>query len=521
MSPGGTGAARPLADTRATGALETSSWDLIVIGGGITGAGILCEAARAGLRVLLVEQGDFASGTSSRSSKLVHGGLHYLARLDVALALEAIRERDRLLTSHADLVRRIDVAVPMLAGSSHSNPLLMGMLLTAYGLLAGGRAHRNEQLIPARARRRWSPPWPAGAPEADPAIRSVFQYSDGQTDDAGLVLRILGEGVEAGGVARNYTRVQRLMRDASGFVRGVRVCDVETGASAHVLGRVVVNAAGPWSDQIRGPLSGANRLRLVRGSHLVLPWRRLPLATAVAYLRPSDGGAVIMVPWKGVTLVGGTVVEHGACPGEAVISEGEVHTLLDDIRRVFPHAGIGPGDIQATFSACRPLVDATGVSAATASRRDAVWEEHGLITVAGGKLTTFRAMARRTLDLARPRLPDFAFVDAGNPRPAAGAAEVGEGPGLHQKARLHRLAAELAWCARHEGVRHLGDLLLRRTRIGFTAPQGGVDLLPPLAPMLMESLGWDQERWIRETSRYQEEWLRTMGPPGGWDRIAG
>jgi glycerol-3-phosphate dehydrogenase len=519
---------RPLSDRRPLAALSHEAWDLVVVGGGITGAGIFREAALAGLRVLLVEARDFASGTSSRSSKLVHGGLHYLGRMDLALALEASRERDRLLRDHGGLVRRIPFVLPLLSDAGAGRRMQVRGLVGLYRALSRGA---SSSLHPGPFRGRLSLP---------SSTRGLLHFSDGQTDDAGLVLRVLRQGVEAGGVARNHTRasVEALGsppspepgafsvseppsdKPAKDPRPRVRLEDPATGASTVVAARVVVNATGPWCDLLPGQ-GHALGIRKVRGSHLVLPWHRLPLTCAVVHLRPTDGSAVIMVPWGGVTLVGGTSVECQEHPERAACSPGEMAILLDDVKRIFPRAGVTARHVQSTFAGIRPLVDRGEVPPALASRRGGWWEEGGVVTVAGGKLTTFRAMARDTLERVRWRLPPFRFRDPPAeempPSPervrlharygGTGAAWIGSHPSILQP------HAELVWSIRHESPRDLDDLLLRRSRLGLVAPHGGRQAVQAAAPLLQDWMGWDSDRWRREMRDYAARWHRSFRVP--------
>jgi glycerol-3-phosphate dehydrogenase len=513
-----------LADGRSMYTLSRLRWDLIVVGGGITGAGVFREAARAGLRVLLLEANDFASGTSSRSSKLVHGGLQYLGRGHLRLALESTRERNRLLRSRPGLVTPLEFALPLFEGKSRLARLKLGVALTAYRAIGGGE-HRLSRL-----------PLPAGAEPVEPtparSIRSFTRYVDARTDDARLVLRVIRDGVDAGGVACNYSPVSGLVRDGHGRACGVRAQDADGGRPVAVHARVVVNATGPWADGLRRGL-GKPRVRLVRGSHLVIPWDRLPLRTAVVHLRPSDGCPVVMLPWEGVTLVGGTAVDHPGSPtAEPRISPDEVAHLLEDVHRIFPGACITRDDVQATFSGFRPVLDSGTDSPVLASRHDELWEEDGLITVTGGKLTTFRAMARRVLCRAGPALqlparfpglfgsepePDGQVEPAGEPDLAVRRLEARYGEEGAREilggGRGNRLARELAWCARWEGVHHLDDLLLRRVRLGLLQPAGAIPRLPRLRHGLLEALGWSDIRWKYEVDRYAHLWQETIAVP--------
>jgi glycerol-3-phosphate dehydrogenase len=509
--------------------LAASEWDLLVIGGGITGAGILREAARAGLRALLVEQRDFASGTSSRSSKLIHGGLHYMSRLQIKLARDAIHERDRMVRAGAGLVERMDFVLPELGG--HRLPArFLGVGLSAYDLLAGQlRLHR-------RLDRAWVERHVPGL-----TAPSAFRYSDAATDDARLVLRVLQEACRLGAQAVNYVAVTELLRDEAGEVVGACLHDHEHATHTAVRARVVVNATGPWADRLRGQLGAPTRLRLLRGSHIILPARRLPLTQAIACLHPESRQPMYCVPWEGVVLVGATNVDHsGSVDDEPRISADETAYLLRGLQSLFPALGVGRGDILSTFAGLRPLVDWQTADAAKASREHAIWSERGLLTVAGGKLTTFRIMAQEALQKLRTRLPHLKHVglqapilDAAQMLPpdlplapavarrvlarygSEALAAVAGGSPSERKSLPGRdtLWAEFRWAARMERVRHLDDLLLRRVRLGLTAPFGGLAFVETLRGIIQPELGWSDDQWQAEVETYQVIWERAHGVP--------
>ena len=279
-------------------------WDLLVIGGGITGAGILLEAARRGLKALLVEQKDFAWGTSSRSSKLVHGGLRYLATGSLRLTRDAVREREALLRAAPGLVEPQGFAFAD-HGTDIKRRLGFLAMLRVYDMLAGRREPHWER---PEAFRMLAP----NIGEKD--LAGGIRYTDAKTDDARLVLRVLDEARAHGAVACNYVTVQSLVRDG-GKVHGAMLRDERSKGETAVRARVVVNATGAWSELLGGVAGGstpdrAPRLRPLRGSHLVLPAWRLPLAQAVSLLHPADGRPVFAFPWEGVTLVGTTDVDH-------------------------------------------------------------------------------------------------------------------------------------------------------------------------------------------------------------------
>jgi glycerol-3-phosphate dehydrogenase len=502
-------------------------WDLIVIGGGITGAGILREAVRAGLRTLLVEAHDFASGTSSRSSKLVHGGLRYLKQGEIRLTLESVRERERLLNEGRGLVGQLGFLMPNFRGD-RPPAWVMGLGLTLYDLLALHWSHRHYDADDMR--------------ELCPMINERcllggYRYFDAQVDDARLVLRVIREAVREGGVALNYARVEKLLRRNSGEVCGITLCDQTTGRTAEVQASVVINATGAWADEMRAQVGQPPRLRRLRGSHLVFSARRLPLRRAVTFLHPTDRRPVFAIPWEGVTLFGTTDVDHGrALENDPVIGDGEVEYLLAALKYAFPGLELDVDDMQATFAGVRPVVDTGKSDPSKESREHVLWSENGLLTVTGGKLTTFRLMAHAALQAVRARLPGKPSFDP-NQQMLTTSADLSPVEHLSDPATRLRLAgrygadapalvaaacpdelepigdstalwAELRWAARAEGVAHLDDLLLRRVRLGLLLPQGGLACPDRIRAIAQPELGWDDERWTREAETYARLWGR-------------
>lgn len=507
--------------------LDGSAWDLIVIGGGITGAGIFREAAQHGYRVLLVEQRDFASGTSSRSAKLVHGGLHYLARLQVGLARESIRERNYLLQNGSGLVQELPFLLPTIE-HEHVHNRVAAVGVGVYEALAG-RIQRPQH-VNARELARL-------LPGISPQFTDGLAYTDAQTDDARLVLRVIREGREQGGVAFNDARVVGFRRDRSGRVSGVGLECGLTGASAEVAARCVVNATGPWTDVVRRKNRSQPRTRLVRGSHIYFAHEDLPIAAAVAVRHPQSGLPIYFVPWQNLTLVGTTHIDHFVSPDdEPRTSAEEIGYLLEAVETVFPERALTERDVRLGAAGLRVIVDTHHRDAAHASRDYAIWEEDGLISVAGGKLTTFRSMAATVFRLIARRValpnghhgcPSLAAL------PALGETSLAPGVALSMLARYGGegllaiagaaarernaipgqpvLWAELRWAARSEDVHHLDDLLLRRVRLGLTAPEGGIPLLAEIRPVVQDELGWSDERWLAEAATYAERWHAVHG----------
>jgi glycerol-3-phosphate dehydrogenase len=510
-------------------ALMQRDWDLLVIGGGITGAGILLEAARRGLQALLVEQRDFAWGTSSRSSKLVHGGLRYLKDGHLHLTRESVRERESLLRDAPGLVEPQGFAFPHYQGQRGRRSFLAG--LAVYDLLAGRREPHwlGRDAFLARA--------PNVAPQMGNAgLEGGIVYTDARTDDARLVLRVLDEAMAHGAAALNYVAARSLVR-TGGRVAGAVLHDEAGGATYDLRARVTVDASGAWSGALHGK---GPRLRPLRGSHLVLPAWRLPLSQAVSLMHPQDGRPVFAYPWEGTTLVGTTDLDHAQpMASEARITRAELDYLLAALRVQFPGAGIVEADVLSTFAGVRPVIAGGHAEASREGREHCVWSEDGLVAVAGGKLTTFRAIALDALKQVRAQLPGWRdelrpcrmFAPApvltdhrlpagavrrlqGRHGAAAGAllAAAGDGecaliPGTETP------WAELRWAARAEAVQRLDDLLLRRTRLGLQLRQGGAALMPRIRAICQPELGWVDARWEREELDYLGLWRSHYGLP--------
>ena len=503
------------------------SWDLIIIGGGITGAGVLRQAVQAGLKALLVEAHDFGSGTSSRSSKLVHGGLRYLRSAQIKLTLESVHEREYLLKQGRGLVNQLGFLY-VRRRSDHFPGWIFGLGLSVYDLMARQWQHRSydnydmQDLCP---------------PLTCSDLCGGYRYFDAQTDDARLVLRLIRESVELGGLALNYTQAINLLRTKDGQVRGVALQDTsgEMRRTAEVEAKAVINATGVWVDEFRQKLDRPVRMRPLRGSHLIIQQERLPLTRAVTFLHPQDGRPVFAIPWEGVIVFGTTDLDHHhPLVTDPRISPGEVEYLLDGLQSVFPGQELDYQDITATFSGLRPVVNTGKSDPSRESREYAIWDENGLITVAGGKLTTFRLMARDALKKARPYLRTNGF-DTQRPGVLGHPEEVdttvfqehytpaeqlrllgrysrdvltgiaaGDPAGHQHIPGTPYTWAELREIAPREGVVHLDDLLLRRLRLGLLVPEGGRTLLDQLGRVIRPALQWSEERWEVEVENYLE-----------------
>lgn len=382
---------------RATRRLSELRFDVLVIGGGITGAGIARDLALRGASVALVDQDDFASGTSSRSTKLIHGGLRYLERLELGLVFEACRERRTLQQIAPHLVRPMPLMIPLYRGARRSKALVHAGL-TLYDLLALRRNTHPHRIIAAdEARRR--------QPLLDPqGLSGAALYWDCRMDDARLCLENIIAAREAGAVTVNYARVTGLLHH-TGRIVGAAVEDRETGELLEVAARVVVNAAGPWLDRV-GALTGSwvPRLRPTRGSHLLVP--RLTGGDEALYLSSDrDDRMFFVIPWGELSLIGTTDLDDSGPPEEVVISNEEITYLLEETTRYLPGTRLNRSDVVSSFSGIRPLLAGGPAQASAVSREHALFETaDGLIAIGGGKYTTYRAMAAKVADRVMERL---------------------------------------------------------------------------------------------------------------------
>jgi glycerol-3-phosphate dehydrogenase len=561
--------------SQALAAFSEDEFDVVVIGGGITGAGVALDAATRGYSVALVERADFASGTSSRSSKLVHGGLRYLQNFDLGLVREALLERQLMVALAPHLVRPLPLVVPAFEGARPDR--MMGMGLNLYDVMSTDRRSAGNRLRSRRGRRarasseRGSPGGSAGAqgdrtprlgegeswsPERHrvisgeeviellPALAareptSGYMFYDCQTDDVRLVLTVLGEAERFGAVCANRLRVTGLL-EQDGRTRGVRALDAESGAELEVRAANVINATGVWADQLRpGELhdeAELPRIRPSRGTHVILDRKDLPLVGG-AIVPAGSGRSIFALPWLGRTLVGTTDNDYEGDLEHVRPSSEDIDYLLAAVNDFFG-AALDSSNLAGAFAGVRPLIS-TGdpKKSVDISRKAELYEtSSGMITITGGKLTTWRRMAKMTVDrlverdareapcrtheiplgqaIAADELPRVEGVPVESYAALASrygeaaqqvlslAAERGElaqpiVPGLPD------LLAEVVLAARNEQARSVGDVLLRRTRLGLLAARE----LPVerVADVLARELGWDSERMGLEIERFAQE----------------
>jgi glycerol-3-phosphate dehydrogenase len=548
--------------SQALAALSEDEFDVVVVGGGITGAGVALDAATRGYSVALLERADYASGTSSRSSKLVHGGLRYLQNFDLGLVREALLERRLMVTLAPHLVHPLALIVAAFEGAHPDR--LTGVGLNLYDVMAvdrdrlrsrrGKRAHAEpdggESWSPERHRAisgeevvELLPALARGAREPT----SGYLFYDCQTDDVRLVLTVLGEAERFGAVCANRLDVTGLL-ESNGRAEGVRVRDRESGSEFQVRAANVVNATGVWADQLRPQElheeAGLPRIRPSRGTHITLRSEDLPLVAGA--IVPAGGGrSIFALPWLGHTLVGTTDNDYEGPLEHVRPANEDVDYLLDAVNAFFGTA-LGAAELTGAFAGVRPLIS-TGdpKKSVDISRKAELYEtSSGMITITGGKLTTWRRMAKMTVDriverdardapcrtheiplgqaIAVEELPRVEGVPASSYEPlalryghaahdvlalAAARAELAQ-PIV---AGLPDLLAEVALAARSEQARSIGDVLLRRTRLGLlaarelSAPDAGS--VRRVGDVLAGELGWSPERLGGELESFAAEAL--------------
>ena len=489
------------------------AWDIAVIGGGATGAGIAVDAASRGYRTVLLEQSDFGKGTSSRSTKLVHGGVRYLQQGNIPLVMESLKERGRLLQNAPHLVRNLEFVVPNYLWWEAP---FYGVGLKMYDLLAGRHGFGPSKILSRDEVLKHIPML-----EQD-GLRGGVVYHDGQFDDSRLLINLLQTAAEQGASVLNYARVTGLVKDAKGSVRGLTFRDEESGREHTLAARCVINATGPFCDQLRrlDDEAAAPMIAPSQGVHIVLPREFLPGASAIMVPHTRDGRVMFAVPWNGHVVVGTTDTPISAVSLEPRAQDHEVDFILQTASRYLA-GNPARADILSVFAGIRPLVKTKSVSNTAALSRDHTIQisNSGLMTIAGGKWTTYRKMAEdavnRAIELVplpeRPcitqDLPVHGFLDQSEksgPLAHYGsdaeliAGLIREQPGL--AAPLHKslpiCGAQIVWAARHEMARTLDDALARRTRALFLNARAAVAMAPAVARLLALTLGRD-ENWQR------------------------
>ncbi len=499
---------------------RTKPWDLVVIGGGATGLGVALDAASRGYQTLLLEQHDFAKGTSSRSTKLVHGGIRYLKQGNVGLVMEALKERGRLCVNAPHLVHHLSFVVPVYTW--WEGPFY-GVGMRIYDRMAGELGLKPSKALSLEETRKRLP-----TIEPEGLRRGVIYY-DGQFDDARLAVSLARTIDDVGGCALNYMRVVGLIKE-QGVTAGVRIRDEEGGKELEVRARVVVNATGVYTDEVRklddpdmAPLIAASQ-----GTHIVLPRSFHPGDSAIMIPHTADGRVLFAVPWHDHVIVGTTDVAMTDIPLEPRPLQEELDFLLGHSSKYLtgdPTAS----DVLSVFSGLRPLVKGEGAESTAALSRDhtILVAQSGLITVTGGKWTTYRKMAEDTVNQAellagweeRPcRTATLAIHGATDVVPAARHLQVygGDAPALMALAdeqpggreSLHPALpywrSEVIWAVRHEMARSVEDVLARRTRALFLNAQAAIDMAPMVAELMAGEMGWDAGRRKEQIRRFTQ-----------------
>ncbi|HET9532291.1 MAG TPA: glycerol-3-phosphate dehydrogenase [Blastocatellia bacterium] len=383
---------------------ESETFDLAVIGGGITGAGIALDAASRHLSVALVEKRDFASGTSSRSSKLIHGGLRYLEQMDFGLVREALVERATLTRIAPHLSIPLGFLVPVYESGKRSplgsNRLKLKIGLSLYDLLAGRRNIERHRWLAREQALEMAP-----ALDAE-GLRGCFLYYDCLTDDARLVIEVIKAAALRKAAVANYAEARSFVKE-NGRVSSVEVEDLMSGRTLLLRARVVINATGVWAGEVAhlGGRDRAIRLRPSKGIHVVLPSEKIGSRRAILIPSIGEQRFLFVIPWHGRTLIGTTDTDYTGDIDNPLAEEGEVENILESAARAFPRAGISMGDVISVFAGLRPLVGGNGGSTSELSRKEQIIESgSGLISIIGGKLTTYRSMAEHAVDIVARRL---------------------------------------------------------------------------------------------------------------------
>jgi glycerol-3-phosphate dehydrogenase len=537
---------------QALAAMQEDVFDVVVVGGGITGAGVALDAASRGYSVALVERGDFAQGTSSRSSKMVHGGLRYLQNFDLGLVREALLERQLLVRLAPHLVYPTPFLVPALGGERKNRAIGIGLNMydvMATSRIGRGRSQRNEHREEAEY---WSPDRHRTisgeeATELIPALEpmepsSAYLFYDCQTDDARLVLTVLGEAERFGAVIVNGAEVTDVL-DEDGRASGVVFTEAESGERIEVRAANVVNATGVWADRIRPDEllteEEIPNIRPSRGSHITLSTDDLDIGTAACIVPAGSDRTIFALPWYGRVLVGTTDNDYEGSIDQVPPSGGDVEYLLDALNGYFG-TKVGVDDLTGAYGGVRPLISSGDPKKSVdISRKAELYEtSSGMLTITGGKLTTFRRMAAQVVDRivqregreAECRTDDIPLGMPARPGDLETNVELPEGATdqlafryghaaravldlCEERSELAEpivpghpdLMAEIVIAARAEQARSVSDVLLRRTRLGLVAEPGlrDTERVEAVARVLGDELGWSRSRFFSEVEAWK------------------
>lgn len=496
-------------------------WDVLVIGGGASGLGAAVEAASRGLRTLLLERTDFAQGTSSRSTKLVHGGVRYLEQFNLTLVLDALRERGYMLRNAPHLVHKLNFVVPLY---SYAAIPYYGVGLKAYELLSGKLSFGKSELLSVTETTQRLPTL------LREGLKGGILYRDGQFDDARYAITLMRTLENLGGIALNYAEVTGFLKRA-GKIEGVTVRESDAGEKFDVLARVVINATGAFTQRVLQMDSGeeAVPLALSQGSHFVLSKDFLPGADALMIPKTDDGRVIFAIPWHQQVLVGTTdeAVPHSSAEPHATATEKEF--LVGHIRKYLGRT-IATGDVLSMWSGLRPLVRKGNAATSKLSRdHQVVRSPSGLISVMGGKWTTYRKMGEDTISNAigtagfsaapshTKDLKLHGWQEQTDPKTAEADRVYGsdlekieklstEDPTLNQRLhpQLPYRRREIVWAARYEQARTTEDVLARRTRALFLNAAAAIKIAPEVSRLLAIELRRDETFRIRDLEKFHE-----------------
>ena len=492
---------------------QDESWDIIVIGGGATGLGIALDAVSRGYKTLLLEQSDFASGTSSRSTKLVHGGVRYLAQGDLYLVIEALYERGRLIRNAPHLISDQEFVVPVY---TWWNVFKYYLGLKFYDLLSGNLSFGKSYFI---SRKKTLKRIPLIHPRR---VKGGIIYHDGKFDDSRMAIALAHAAIEKGAVVLNYFKVNSLTKDNHGKVNGVRASDLESGKEYELPAKLVINATGVFADNIHrldDPLSKPT-LRPSQGVHLVFDNTFLQSNSAIIIPKTSDGRVLFAIPWYDKIVVGTTDTPVNSVKEEPIALDSEIKFILKNCNK-YLKAQIRREDILSIFTGLRPLAANPRNPASTKkiSRRHKITlSPSGLLSVVGGKWTTYRLMAKETINRAiKAGLLENRKCVTKNLCLYNGSVDLSSrlkiyGPGASEISELmaenpesvkpihpafQYTRAEIIWICRNEMPRTLADLLARRTRTLFLDAKASAQMAPEVALIMASELGFD-EKWVKE-----------------------
>ncbi|OQW99835.1 MAG: hypothetical protein BWK74_01340, partial [Desulfobacteraceae bacterium A6] len=447
----------------------------------------------------------------------------YLKEGRLYLTYISVRERERLIKEAQGLVEPLDFMTPVYS-NRRPGRLSLEAGLRIYDLMSHRRDHRFY------GQNEFSMRVPCVKQEN---LQGGFRFRDAQVDDARLVLRVINEALLWGGHAINYAGVIEISRNARGDVAGVVIKENETGETKQVLTRAVINATGSWAEKLHPSPDQSLHLRPLRGSHLVFPGWAFPFPEAVTFFHPADRRPIFIIPWEGVVIYGTTDVDHkNDLSLEPVISEGEISYLMDGLNSFFPSLEVSLKDAISSYAGIRPVLSRKQLAPSKESREHVVWIDRGLVTITGGKLTTFRELAADALKAAMPFLPSVkpaenevifrqipdvltdnrvsaAVLRRLTGRYGDGKREIIKDSSPEDLSNIpgtNTLWAEIRYAAKHEAIRHLEDLLLRRVRIGLITPEGGKEHIGRIKKLCAPVLPWDEGKWDTEINMYLEKW---------------